>query len=656
MHFIFVACNKNKNLYRDDPSFIYRCENLAYGLKELGHTYEFFHLSSFSWTRRADVVVFHRPNYSLKLNIILFYLKLISSISIADIDDFIFDSEYANESPAVKNNILPLKKIKKQFDSNLNALKLFSYITVSTAPLVNHLNRLIPNAKVLQLENSVHHTWISIKNDTMDTKVKKLSYFPGTKSHDKDFSFIAKQLSIFLKKHPDIELQITGPLNFDLDLPPGQVIHNKKVPFSEHWKNYQNIWVNLAPLEITPFNECKSALKVIEAGFWGIPTICTKIPDTERFKNSGALLVESESEWINQLEALCDDNIYLRVQDKIKNNFEALVDVKTIALRFTNFIEKEFFNIEKKSILFRLFPSYLAKRRRKRGLYDYHTLWYYKKVWQKHKTPKSFLAYCMFRRDLGYTLSGRRINILTSYIDTFNIKEKKYAISLLNEANIDVTKNASNKINSRTWFNLVFENQLEWRKTFINELYKGKDGGVCIVGNSASINNTMLGEKIDKHKFVIRFNNCFHKENGNQDTGNKLDIWVSAPDFRGKTQASARWVIVSGPDMIYREVKWDRFESYVKSGGYIIGIPLDIWKKLVFELKAPPSAGILTLFWFREIFGHWSNISAAGFDLNLTNEVYHLVDSKHIPGKRHNWQKEKDLLKQWKSEGLKFLV
>ena len=655
MHFIFVACNKNKKLYRNDPSFIYRCENLAYGLKELGHSVAFTHLSSFSLKNRADVVVFHRPGYSLKLFATVLYLKYRSVPAVFDVDDLVFDPEYAKDSPAFRNKILSLKKVKKQFQKNLKALNLFSHFSVSTDPLAKHIKDLIPHSHIIKLPNAVHHSWRPHQEEKVISKTKKLTYFPGTKSHDKDFETISKGLTQFLKNHPDVKLYITGPLKFDLDIPSSQIVHKEKVPFSEHWRNYQNVWVNLAPLEKTPFTECKSALKIIEAAYWGIPTLCTSNPDTKRFVNAGAVIAQSEEEWLTALKALYDSDTYAQITKNLQYDVLKLADVKKIAQVFLDHIEQEIIPQPKKRYLNPSFPRVIAKSRRKKGLYDLKTLWYYKKAWLKKRDPKAFVDYCMFRRDLGFILSKNRSDLLISLLDKLGRKHKKYAIFLLKEVSYKYTSDTPLFKENRAWLNKIHENQEQWRRSFKEELVKNRKNGICVVGNSATLKNSMCGDTIDQQGFIVRFNQCWNKNKGNKDTGKKLDVWVSAPDYRGETQSTARWIIVSGPDMIYREVGWERFKDRVESDGYLLTVPLEIWKKLVFRLQAPPSAGLLTLFWFSEILGSWDGICATGFDLTVSMENYHHADLKHQPGKRHNWQKEKDLLTQWRKEGLKFL-
>ncbi len=651
MHFVFVACNKNKKLYRNDPSFIYRCENLAFGLEALGHTVELVHLSSFSLKNHTDVVLFHRPSYSLKLLVTVLYVKHKSVLPIFDVDDLIFDPVYAEDSPAVKNKILSLQKVERKFKKNLKALRLFSHFSVSTEPLAEHIRRLIPNSKIIQLPNAVHHTWKSFKKDTVDTKIKKLAYFPGTRSHDKDFDSIAKRLSHFLKNHSEVTLYITGPLNFDLDVPADQIVYSEKVPFSEHWRNYQNIWVNLAPLEKNPFSECKSALKIIEAGYWDVPTVSIANADTKRFADAGAVIVKDETEWVSKLEMLLDDTTYLKTTKNLQNKIVELADVEKCAQLFIDYIVKQ-----KTTYLYPLFPKKIAKYRRKKGLYNCETLLYYRRAWQKNKRPKDFIDYCMFRRDLGYILSKNRANFIISILNKLGKRDKKYALSLLKDVSLEQTSHLDGFKESRGWLRIIHEKQEEWRRYFKEVLVDNKKRGICIVGNATTLNSATLGNKIDQQGLVIRFNRCWNGVKGDKNTGTDLDIWVSAPDFRGTTQKSADFVIMSGPDMLYREAGWDRFNEYIDSGGNLLTVPLNIWKELVFTLHAPPTAGVLILCWFKEMLGSWDGISTAGFDLAVPTGAYHHADAKHLPGKRHNWEKEKVLLQQWKEEGLRFLV
>jgi hypothetical protein len=103
---------------------------------------------------------------------------------------------------------------------------------------------------------------------------------------------------------------VTGKLTFAIGARDGQIELEPKVPFAVYAERVSQSWVNLAPLEPTPFNACKSALKAIEAGFFGTPTICSPNSDYERLSPAGALVARTEQDWAAWLEKLLDEDFY----------------------------------------------------------------------------------------------------------------------------------------------------------------------------------------------------------------------------------------------------------------------------------------------------------------------------------------------------------
>ena len=81
----------------------------------------------------------------------------------------------------------------------------------------------------------------------------------------------------------------------------------------------QHSWVNLAPLIQTPFTDCKSAIKVIEAAYWGIPTICSDNHDMRRFIDSGALIAKDEHDVQDHLNKLLDNDYYNKYTDCLRD-------------------------------------------------------------------------------------------------------------------------------------------------------------------------------------------------------------------------------------------------------------------------------------------------------------------------------------------------
>lgn len=340
LNFAFVACNRNAERFREDPSFIYRCQNMAAALTAAGHQVSLFHLTKFPFGKHFDAVVFHRPHRTLRFDLTLFRLKGHKRcVLIADVDDLIFDEAYAEFSPGVVNGLVPLPATRKKFLAHRLALGKFDLITVSTLPLAEHIATSFPTARVEIFPNAVPLAWRKAEGSPLRLeKEQVISYFPGTRSHDRDFSVIVEPLARFLAKYPQSRLQVTGPLDFELPARTAQVLLRAKVPFDVYPALFREAWVNLAPLESTPFNRCKSALKVLEAGYWNVPTLCSPSPDTERFIGAGALPAGTPDLWFEQLESLLDPDRYRTLTEKLRERVLKIADITGDAARLVQVV------------------------------------------------------------------------------------------------------------------------------------------------------------------------------------------------------------------------------------------------------------------------------------------------------------------------------
>jgi len=623
--FIFVATSKNSKAYREDPSFIYRCENLAYGIQKHGYMAKTVHISELLSNMDGDIYIFHRPKFSLRFVWLIEVLKIKRKVLIADIDDLIFDPKEARYSPAYINGIMSLRRVKKNFFLHRLALRFFSYFSVSTQPLKDRLQHLFKDAKTIVVSNSIHYSWLNQPLPSKNSE-KIIGYFPGTKSHDRDFAYVAEGLQDFLLKHPEIYLHVTGKIDFQIKAHPNQVVYKQKVSFDKHHSNYQNIWVNIAPLENTPFNACKSALKVIEAGFFNIPTVTMPNDDNERFNGSGALIAEDVDAFIKHLETLTDPAVFSLHSDGLRGKIEKKAHISNEASKFIRFCEDSF-------------PLLFAVSRRNHGEYNKKTLKLFIRACLKDRSYGSYVAFASFCRDLGSALSKARFRRLNQPIVKYLFFQKTHR--LLCEFK------KVNPFFSKT-MRAIYQNQEQWQNAFEAKI---KSGTICIVGNGTNLTHKKLGASIDTYDTVIRFNRCLRVPD--EDVGSKTDVWVSAPDLTYAMQA--RWIVLSGPNVLYSGANWKRFYGLQLDSQYLISVPLHIWKELVSMLQAPPSAGILMVYWIYQIVGSFSAMTIAGFDLDAEKRHEHYHEPHHIPSDRHNWQKEKAFLKEWIGKGLRNL-
>lgn len=334
----FLACNKRPDLYARDPAFVYRCMNLAYGVAAQGHEVWCGHLAAFPWMQTWDVVVLHRPRSTLRWWVVTSWLRRRGVRVLADVDDLVMDPALAQCSPGVMNGLVSLSATQKQFAAHQRALLAVDGISVSTQPLAEHIRRLMPSVPVLVIPNAVHHSWRHRPVVHSNPGVQVLAYMPGTRSHDRDFAMLVPAMERVLQRHPETQLRVTGPLNFRLNARNGQVTHLEKLPFEDYHRCFEGVAINLAPLEETPFTLCKSALKIMEAAWWNVPTVCSDFPDAARFDKVGALRASSAQEFEDHLECLLVNSDRLHAQSLgLRDRVLPLADVMATSRLWLNF-------------------------------------------------------------------------------------------------------------------------------------------------------------------------------------------------------------------------------------------------------------------------------------------------------------------------------
>ena len=317
---------------------MYRCENIGYALAAQGHDVTFAHLTRLEWPTVPQVALFHRPMASFRLWHVLRWLRRRGVVILADFDDLIMDEAATGFSPGVMNDQVSRSVTRMRFTRHRWALNWFDGITVSTQPLAERVRRLSAAVQVMVIPNCVHRDWRRLQQQpSHPAREKVITYFPGTRSHNRDFQQIRAPLTRFLLDHPEFKLQITGLLAFDLSECAAQVTYQDRIPFAEFRAQIQRGWVNLAPLEATPFNQCKSALKVIESGYWGIPTIISPLPDAERFRAAGALIARDAAAWTDHLVRMLDVREYRRITHGLRERVLAQADIDTEAENLLNF-------------------------------------------------------------------------------------------------------------------------------------------------------------------------------------------------------------------------------------------------------------------------------------------------------------------------------
>ncbi|MGC5197946.1 glycosyltransferase [Aphanothece microscopica] len=272
-----------------------------------------------------DVYVFHRPNMAREGFLrVLATLREHGATLIADYDDLIFGGErLALASSAVKNGTLSNKQAIKAFQCNLDGMRQFDKVTVSTGPLVDRVLEFNPYAKVLQAPNvippSINSIHKAIGTPFLKRPSSTIGYFAGTRSHDKDFPIVEEAIYRVLCENPNFSLLVVGPVSMPRGL---SMLPNVRIADVVAYQHLPALMSKcstvIAPLEHSDFNRCKSRVKFLEAALGGCRLIATPIPDMSSIGTDHLTLAESMDDWYEALSKPLDQDARI---DLARQNF-----------------------------------------------------------------------------------------------------------------------------------------------------------------------------------------------------------------------------------------------------------------------------------------------------------------------------------------------
>lgn len=163
------------------------------------------------------------------------------------------------------------------------------------------------------IPNSLDNEQVKISEKLIQEKDDKkdfiIGYFSGSPTHRKDFALVESELIEFLEKYDDAKLRVVGYMEFSDKMK--SLISRSKVQVLELvdylklLKLISEVDVNIAPLLVNDFTNCKSELKFFEAAVVETTTIASPTFAFRKAISDGenGFLTEP-GEWYNKLEYL----------------------------------------------------------------------------------------------------------------------------------------------------------------------------------------------------------------------------------------------------------------------------------------------------------------------------------------------------------------
>ena len=162
------------------------------------------------------------------------------------------------------------------------------------------------------IPNSLNAEQIKVADKSLKDKKHDdfvIGYFSGSPTHTKDLRLIEPEIFRFLDEHKDAKLRVVGYMELSFEMQKrvknGQVEACELVDYLEQIKMMAKVDVNIAPLIISEFTNCKSELKFFEAAAVETITIASPTYTFSRAISDGENgFLAKPGEWYDKLEYL----------------------------------------------------------------------------------------------------------------------------------------------------------------------------------------------------------------------------------------------------------------------------------------------------------------------------------------------------------------
>jgi glycosyltransferase involved in cell wall biosynthesis len=299
-----------------EGSRLYRC---VYQAKQLaaagmGAAVVFYEDATPELLASADVLILSRCQYNKKTLEIVQQARKRGQLLLGDLDDKIFapwdvdSTGYLRSKVTLTRDLRVTARVTGTEYRVLQMMALMDAVLVSTPALRDELAELGIPAHVAR---NAFDTDVNPGLSRERKALRRLLIMAGTRTHDADLRLIAEPLGRFLQENPGIGCALLGPLE-----PPGSlrgltnVERVELLPVDKLYAFVAQFDLCLVPLENTPFNDCKSALKYVECGLVSVPVLASERREYRELVEDGRngfLASDDAQSWYSALGRLHDE-------------------------------------------------------------------------------------------------------------------------------------------------------------------------------------------------------------------------------------------------------------------------------------------------------------------------------------------------------------
>lgn len=301
-----------------DAQFRYRVKNTAEALGSLGWSSEWTRIRSADKKNLDEfdlVVVVRQTDKDGNIKSFINKAHRAGKKVVFDLDDLVFD--YKNIRVLMKGTnsknffywmgyIWGVRRIAKKVDGFI----------CTNQFLAKKLKRCFKKP-VKVVRNSLNQRQIEVSDENVKNKtIRKnsdkwfrIGYFSGSPTHAKDFAMVESELIRFLEKHENTKLRVVGYMVFSgrmqelIDA--GWVELGGVANYLRLQKLIAEVDVNIAPLVINDFTNCKSELKFFEAAAVETTTIASPTYAFRKAIEDGENgFLAKPGDWYDKLEFL----------------------------------------------------------------------------------------------------------------------------------------------------------------------------------------------------------------------------------------------------------------------------------------------------------------------------------------------------------------